>query len=104
VFAEWERYRDKIILRPSQISNHAEPIRRLGLIAMNTPVEFDIYGHVNSSIVNGSRIVNGVGGSGDFMRNAFLSIMHSPSTRSTKTDPNGISCVLPMVTHVIPRS
>ncbi len=100
VFAEWERYRDKIILRPSQISNHAEPIRRLGLIAMNTPVEFDIYGHVNSSIVNGSRIVNGVGGSGDFMRNAFLSIMHAPSTRPTKADPNGISCVLPMVTHV----
>ena len=100
VFAEWEKYCDKIILRPSQISNHAEPIRRLGLIAMNTPVEFDIYGHVNSSIVNGSRIVNGVGGSGDFMRNAFLSIMHSPSTRPTKTDPTGISCVLPMVTHV----
>jgi acetyl-CoA hydrolase len=100
VFADWDKYRDKIILRPSQISNHAEPIRRLGLIAMNTPVEFDIYGHVNSSIVNGSRIVNGVGGSGDFMRNAYLSIMHAPSTRPTKTDPNGISCVLPMVTHV----
>lgn len=100
VFADCEKYRDKIILRPSQISNHAEPIRRLGLIAMNTPVEFDIYGHVNSSIVNGSRIVNGVGGSGDFMRNAYLSIMHAPSTRPTKTDPHGISCVLPMVTHV----
>jgi acetyl-CoA hydrolase len=100
MLAECEKYRDKIILRPSQISNHAEPIRRLGLIAMNTPVEFDIYGHVNSSIVNGSRIVNGVGGSGDFMRNAYLSIMHAPSTRPTKSDPDGISCVLPMVTHV----
>jgi acetyl-CoA hydrolase len=100
MLAECEKYRDKIILRPSQISNHAEPIRRLGLIAMNTPVEFDIYGHVNSSIVNGSRIVNGVGGSGDFMRNAYLSIMHAPSTRPTKCDPDGISCVLPMVTHV----
>lgn len=100
VFAEWEKYRDKIILRPVYVSNHAEPIRRLGLIAMNTPVEFDIYGHVNSSIVNGSRIVNGVGGSGDFMRNAYLSIMHAPSTRPTTSDPNGISCVLPMVTHV----
>jgi acetyl-CoA hydrolase len=100
MLAECEKYRDKIILRPSLISNHAEPIRRLGLIAMNTPVEFDIYGHVNSSIINGSRIVNGVGGSGDFMRNAYLSIMHAPSTRPTKSDPNGISCVLPMVTHV----
>ena len=94
MLAEWEKYSDKIILRPSQITNHAEPIRRLGLIAMNTPVEFDIYGHVNSSIVNG------VGGSGDFMRNAYLSIMHAPSTRPTKTDPDGISCVLPMVTLV----
>jgi acetyl-CoA hydrolase len=100
MLAECEKYRDKIILRPSLISNHAEPIRRLGLIAMNTPVEFDIYGHVNSSIINGSRIVNGVGGSGDFMRNAYLSIMHTPSTRPSATDPNGISCVVPMVTHV----
>ncbi len=100
LFANWDLYKDKIVLRPQQISNHAEPIRRLGLIAMNTPVEFDIYGHVNSSIVNGSRIINGIGGSGDFMRNAYLSIMHTPSTRSTKSDPDGVSCVLPMVTHV----
>lgn len=100
LFDNWDRYKDRIVLRPQQISNHAEPIRRLGLIAMNTPVEFDIYGHVNSSIVNGSRIINGIGGSGDFMRNAYLSIMHTPSTRPTKTDPNGVSCVLPMATHV----
>ena len=100
LFANWDLYKDRIVLRPQQISNHAEPIRRLGLIAMNTPIEFDIYGHVNSSIVNGSRIINGIGGSGDFMRNAYLSIMHTPSTRPSKKDPNGISCVLPMVTHV----
>jgi acetyl-CoA hydrolase len=99
LFANWDEYSRRIILRPQQITNHAEPIRRLGLIAMNTPVEFDIYGHVNSSIVNGSRIINGIGGSGDFMRNAYLSIMHTPSTRPTKSDPDGISCVLPMVTH-----
>jgi acetyl-CoA hydrolase len=67
---------------------------------MNTPVEFDIYAHANSSNVNGSRIINGIGGSGDFMRNAYLSILHTPSTRPSKTDPTGISCVLPMVTHV----
>ncbi|MDD2735430.1 MAG: acetyl-CoA hydrolase/transferase C-terminal domain-containing protein [Desulfuromonadaceae bacterium] len=100
LFARWDDYKSKIILRPQQITNHAEPIRRLGLIAMNTPLEFDIYGHVNSSVACASRIINGIGGSGDFMRNAYLSIMHTPSTRSTKTDPNGISCVLPMVTHV----
>jgi acetyl-CoA hydrolase len=100
LFANWDYYKDRVLLRPQQISNNCEPIRRLGLIAMNTPVEFDIYGHVNSSIVNGSRIINGIGGSGDFMRNAYLSIMHTPSTRPSKTDPTGISCVLPMVTHV----
>ncbi|MFZ4857795.1 MAG: acetyl-CoA hydrolase/transferase C-terminal domain-containing protein [Desulfuromonadaceae bacterium] len=100
LFANWEQYKDKIVLRPQQISNHAESIRRLGLIAMNTPVEFDMYGHVNSSIINGSRIINGIGGSGDFMRNAYLSIMHTHSTRPSKMDPDGVSCVLPMVTHV----
>lgn len=99
-YEKWDDYTDKVVLRQSQISNHAEPVRRLGVIAMNTPVEFDIYGHVNSSLVNGSKIVNGIGGAGDFSRNAYLSIMHSPSTRPTKTDPTGISCVVPKVTHV----
>jgi acetyl-CoA hydrolase len=96
----WDRYTSRTMLRPIQITNHAEPVRRLGLISMNTPVEFDIYAHVNSSIVNGSKLLNGVGGSGDFMRNAYLSIMHTPSTRPSKTDPTGISCVVPMATHV----
>ncbi|MCM2359620.1 MAG: acetyl-CoA hydrolase [Geobacteraceae bacterium] len=100
LFANWEKYTSRTLLRPIQITNHAEPVRRLGLISMNTPVEFDIYAHVNSSIVNGSLLLNGVGGSGDFMRNAYLSIMHTPSTRPSKTDPTGISCVVPMVTHV----
>jgi len=100
LFENWKRYTQNTVLRPVQITNHAEPIRRLGLISMNTPIEFDIYAHVNSSLVNGSRIVNGIGGAGDFMRNAYLSIMHTPSTRPTKTDPNGISCVVPMVPHV----
>lgn len=100
LFDNWKRYTQNTVLRPVQITNHAEPIRRLGLISMNTPIEFDIYAHVNSSLVNGSRVVNGIGGAGDFMRNAYLSIMHTPSTRPSKSDPNGISCVVPMVPHV----
>lgn len=99
-YANWPEYAKKIILRPAQISNHPELVRRLGVIAMNTPIEFDIYAHVNSSLVNGSKIINGIGGAGDFCRNAYLSIMHSPSTRPTKSDPTGISCVVPKVTHV----
>jgi acetyl-CoA hydrolase len=99
-YANWHEYKEKVVLRPAQISNHPELVRRLGIIAMNTPVEFDIYAHVNSSLVNGSKMINGIGGAGDFSRNAYLSMMHSPSTRPTKTDPTGISCVVPKVTHV----
>lgn len=100
LFENWERYTKNTVIRPIQITNHPEPVRRLGLIAMNTPIEFDIYGQVNSSLVNGSYMLNGIGGSGEFTRNAYLSIMHTPSTRPTRNDPHGISCVLPMVTHV----
>jgi acetyl-CoA hydrolase len=82
-YANWPEYAKKIILRPAQISNHPELVRRLGVIAMNTPIEFDIYAHVNSSLVNGSKIINGIGGAGDFCRNAYLSIMHSPSKSPT---------------------
>ncbi len=100
LFENWEKYTKNTILRPIQITNHPEPIRRLGLISMNTPIEFDLYAHVNSTLVNGSRMLNGIGGSGEFMRNAYLSIMHTPSTRPSKNDPDGISCVVPMVPHV----
>lgn len=54
---------------------------------MNTPVEVDIYGHANSTMVMGSRMINGLGGSGDFLRNAFISIAHTPSARPGK---NGV--------------
>lgn len=45
-------------------------------------------------------MLNGLGGSGDFLRNAKLSIMHTPSTRPSKGDAHGISCVVPMASHV----
>ena len=99
-YKNFEKYTNKIVLRPTHLSNHAELIRRFQVIAMNTPVEFDIYAQANSSLVAGSGIVAGIGGSGEFLRNAFLSILHSPSTRPTRSDPTGISCILPMVTHV----
>ncbi|HPX60964.1 MAG TPA: acetyl-CoA hydrolase/transferase C-terminal domain-containing protein [Deltaproteobacteria bacterium] len=93
-------YAPKIVLRPLAISNNPEVSRRLGVIAMNTPVEFDIYGHANSTLINGTRMVNGIGGSGDFLRSGFLKIMHSPSTRPSKTDPRGISCIVPHAQHI----
>jgi acetyl-CoA hydrolase len=100
LYANWDEYTKKIVLRQLSISNHPEPIRRLGCIAMNTPVEFDIYAHANSTLVGGTRMINGLGGSGDFLRNGYLKLMHTPSTRPSKTDPNGITCVVPKAPHV----
>lgn len=88
-------YKDKIILRPQEISNHPEVIRRLGVIAINTAIEADIYGNINSTHISGSRMMNGIGGSGDFARNAYISIF---TTASTAKGGN-ISSVVPMVSH-----
>ncbi len=95
----FSRCRDKLVLRPMWLSNCAEVISRLFVIAMNTPIEVDIYGHVNSTHVDGSRVVNGLGGSGDFFRNAYLSIVHTPSIRKLK-DGRTVSCVMPYVRHI----
>ncbi len=99
-FDAWDNYAHKIVLRPLSVSNAPEPIRRLGCIAMNTPVEFDIYAHANSTLVGGTRMINGLGGYGDFLRNGYLKIMHSPSVRPSKTDPLGITCVVPKAPHI----
>lgn len=100
LFANWDLFSKKLCLRSQVVSNSPEIIRRLGVIAMNTPVEVDIYSHANSTNVMGSRMLNGLGGSGDFLRNAKLSIMHTPSARPSKTDPTGVSCIVPFATHV----
>ncbi|KAG6843669.1 acetyl-CoA hydrolase [Tephrocybe sp. NHM501043] len=89
-----------LLLRSQQVANSPEIIRRLGVIAMNTPLEVDIYAHANSTNALGSRMLNGLGGSADFLRNAKLSIMHTPSSRPTKTDPTGISCIVPFASHI----
>jgi len=90
------RYRDQIILRPQEISNHPEIIRRLGVIAMNGMIEADIYGNVNSTHLMGTKIMNGIGGSGDFARNAYISIFMTPSVAKD----GDISCIVPMASHV----
>jgi succinyl-CoA:acetate CoA-transferase len=89
-------YRRQIILRPQEISNHPEVIRRLGCLAMNGMIEADIYGNVNSTHLFGSSIQNGIGGSGDFARNAYISMFMTPSTAKGGT----ISAIVPMVSHV----
>jgi acetyl-CoA hydrolase/succinyl-CoA:acetate CoA-transferase len=89
-------YKDKFIIRPQEISNHPALVRSLGIIAMNTALEVDIYGNVNSTHVMGTGMMNGIGGSGDFARNAFISIFMAPSV-AKKGD---ISAFVPMVSHV----
>ncbi|WP_428825855.1 acetyl-CoA hydrolase/transferase family protein [Azonexus sp. IMCC34842] len=90
------RYKNNIILRPQEISNHPEIIRRLGVIAMNGMIEADIYGNVNSTHIMGTKIMNGIGGSGDFARNAYLSMFMTPS----QAKGGEISCIVPMASHV----
>ena len=95
VFQNMDRYRDKLVLRPQEVSNHPEVIRRLGLIALNTALEVDIYGNVNSTHVGGTHMMNGIGGSGDFARNAYFAIF---ATKSIAKNGN-VSSVVPMVSH-----
>ncbi|MGL5642439.1 MAG: acetyl-CoA hydrolase/transferase family protein [Paraclostridium sp.] len=89
------KYKDKLILRPQEISNNPEVIRRLGIIAINTAIEVDVYGNINSTNIIGSRMMNGIGGSGDFTRNGYLSIF---TTESIAKDGH-ISSIVPMVSH-----
>ena len=88
-------FRDKIVLRPQEISNNPEVARRLGLITINTALEADIFGNINSTHVCGTKMMNGIGGSGDFTRNAYISIYTTPSTAKG----GAISAFLPMVSH-----
>jgi len=89
-------FKERMILRPSEISNHPEVIRRLGIIALNTAIEADIFGNINSTHITGSKIMNGIGGSGDFTRNAYISIFLTPSVAKG----GNISAIVPMVSHV----
>ena len=90
------KYKKYLLLRPQEISNSPEVVHRLGVIAMNTALEVDIYGNVNSTHVTGTKMMNGIGGSGDFARNAFLTIFYTPSVAKN----GAISSVVPMCSHV----
>jgi len=91
-----EKYKPNIVLRPQDISNAAEVIRRLGVISINTAIEFDIYGNVNSTHIAGTRMMNGIGGSNDFARNAYLSIFVTQASSKA----GAISHVVPMASHI----
>ena len=95
VYDNIDYFSKHLTLRPSEISNSPELIRRLGVIAINTALEVDIYGNANSTHISGTKMMNGIGGSGDFERNAYISIFTCPSVAKGGL----ISSVVPMVSH-----
>ena len=96
VYANVPWFRERLVMRPQELSNNPEVIRRLGLISINTAIEVDVQGNVNSTHVMGKQLMNGIGGSGDFTRNAYLSIFTCPSTAKK----GKISTIVPHVAHV----
>jgi succinate CoA transferase len=96
VYDNMDFFAPKIVLRPQELSNNPGVVRRLGVIAINTVLEMDVFGCANSTHVCGSQLMNGIGGSGDFTRNAYLSLLVAPSVAKN----GAISAVVPMVTHV----
>ncbi|PSP16472.1 acetyl-CoA hydrolase [Halobacteriales archaeon QH_10_67_13] len=95
LFADPEGYAENVVLRPSELSNAPALIDRFGVVAVNSAIELDLYGHVNSTHISGSRLVSGVGGSVDFNRNAHLTVVATPATAGG----GEVSTVVPMVTH-----
>jgi len=95
VYADLDFFKPKLVLRPQEYSNNPEVARRLGLITINTALEADIFGNINSTHVLGTKMMNGIGGSGDFTRNAYCSIFTCPSVAKG----GKISAIVPMVSH-----
>jgi acetyl-CoA hydrolase len=89
-------FNQRIVLRPQEITNHPEVVRRLGVVSMNTAIEIDLAGNVNSTHLFGKTLMNGIGGSGDFTRNAYLSIFSCPSTAKD----GSISSIVPLASHM----
>ena len=96
IYDDIDQFKDRLVLRPSEISNNPEIIRKLGVIAINTAIEVDLYGNVNSTHICGTKMMNGIGGSGDFERNAFLSIFTCPSVAKGGC----ISSIVPFCSHL----
>ena len=96
IYDDIEIFKDRLVIRQSEISNSPEIIRRLGVIAINTAIEVDLYGHANSTQICGTKMMNGIGGSGDFERNAYISIFTCPSVAKGGM----ISSIVPFCSHI----
>ncbi|MFB6108070.1 MAG: acetyl-CoA hydrolase/transferase C-terminal domain-containing protein [Haloplanus sp.] len=96
LFEGMERYADSVVLRPADVSNHPDLVDRMGVVGVNAALEVDVYGNANSTHLHGSHLMNGLGGSGDYNRNAMLPVVALPSTARG----GEISRIVPMVHHV----
>lgn len=91
-----DEYANQIVVRPADVSNGPALIDRFGVVAINSAVEVDLYGHANSTHIGGRNVVNGIGGSGDFTRNALVGVIAIPSTAAG----GDISRIVPLASHV----
>lgn len=96
IYDNMDFFKEKLVVRPSEISNCPEVISRIGVCALNTAIECDIYGHVNSTKICGTKMMNGIGGSADFASSAYLSIFTCGST----TKGGAISSIVPFASHI----
>ena len=96
IYSNLDFFRSRLLLRPQEITNNPELVRRLGIITINTALEVDLFGNVNSTHVMGKSLMNGIGGSGDFTRNGYISIFTCPSL----TKGGKISTIVPVVSHM----
>ncbi|MEX0325443.1 MAG: succinate CoA transferase [Puniceicoccaceae bacterium] len=96
IYDNLDFFRRRMVLRPQEITNNPELVRRLGIISINTAIEVDVFGNVNSTHIMGNDMMNGIGGSGDFTRNAYISIFTCPSTaKGGKITP-----IVPLCSHL----
>jgi len=96
VYSNMDYFAKRIVLRPQEVSNNIIASSQLGVISINTALEADIYGNVNSTHVTGTKLMNGIGGSADFSRGAYISIFICPSTAKG----GKISSIVPMCPHI----
>ncbi|WP_336365165.1 acetyl-CoA hydrolase/transferase C-terminal domain-containing protein [Halalkalicoccus salilacus] len=95
-FDEIDQYAKNVVLRPADLSNNPALIERFGVIGVNSAIEVDCYGNANATHIGGIRMISGIGGGGDFVRNSRLSIIALPSTAAN----GAVSRVVPMIPHV----
>jgi len=96
IYENLKFFKRRMVLRPQEISNNPEVVRRLGIISINTAIEADVFGNINSTHIMGNNMMNGIGGSGDFTRNAYISIFTCPSVAKR----GAISAIVPLCAHM----